>query len=346
MMRLVNTPLRKEKVERTSGYGKVLESQVTTLKLKHYRVIKDVTVGGDAPKELLRVYEFQKDKKQIDRPNSWPIYIAKTGHKWYPYESITEFMLNRIGECLGLKMAESGLYFINGQLRFLSKLFRNDKFQILEHGAELYRGYLGDKDFVDEVEERQMSRDFFTISFTHETLKNLYPHQYEEIFLEFIKMLVFDAIVGNNDRHFYNWAVLKHISGGHQPKFSPIYDTARAFFWNRSEDQLKIIYNDPKRINPFLMKYIKESKPKIGLEKNSKCNHLDIIEMLNTNKFNGTKDIVLSFINKANAKTCNELLNDEFGNLLSKERLNLVTKCLDLRYNMLEGVINNDKKYI
>ncbi|MEX2336528.1 MAG: HipA domain-containing protein [Fulvivirga sp.] len=340
-MRLVNTPLRIEKIERTSGYTLKLQGKVDGLKLKHYRLIKDVTVGGDAPKELLRVYEFRPGKININKPNSWPIFIAKTGHKWYPYESITEHLLNRIGACLGLRMAKSQLYFINGQLRFLSKLFLNDKFQILEHGADLYSGYLGDKTFVDEVELRQMTRDFFTISFTHEALKNIYPHQSDEIFLDFIKMLVFDAIIGNNDRHFYNWGVLKHLGGNHQPIFSPIYDTARAFLWNRSEDQIKSIYNDHNRTESFLRKYIHRSRPKIGIEKKSDCNHLDIIRLLNQNRFNGTKDIVRGLINKATAKMCLELINDEFGDLLSKERLYLITKCLDLRFTLLEGELND-----
>src|SRR5690606_13021739 len=154
----------------------------------------------------------EEGKKRISNPHTWPIYIAKTGHKWYPYESITEYILNKLGECLGLCVAQSRLYVINGQVRFLSKLFRNDKNQVLEHGAELYSGYLGDKEFVDQIEENQMARDFFTVSFTYDTLKYSYPYQHESIFNDFIKMLVFDAIIGNNDRHFYNWGVIKHLN--------------------------------------------------------------------------------------------------------------------------------------
>ncbi len=338
-MELVNDRLKKEKLEKLSGNDFSLNGKIDILKFNHYRIIKGTSVGGDAPKELLRVYEYQRNKKQIHRPNKWPIYIAKTGHKWYPLESITEFLLNRIGCCLGLTMAESKLYSINGQIRFLSKLFRKDKHQVLEHGAELYWGYLGDKTFVEQVEQKQMARHFFTLSFTKETLDYIYPHQSDDIFLSLVKMLVFDAIIGNNDRHFYNWGVVKHLRGDHQPRFSPIYDTARALFWNRSDSQIKEIYNDKFRKEKMLYNYIKKSKPKIGIEKFSDCNHFDVVRLLNTNRFNETKDIVNTLINKANADKCRELIYDEFGSLLSKERLELIVNCLSLRFSLLEKEI-------
>ena len=91
----------------------------------------------------------------------------------------------------------------------------------------MYHGYIGDKDFVENVEKNQLSLDFFTLSFTKETFEHIYPLQSETLFLAFVEMLVFDAIIGNNDRHFYNWGIVKHIHNKYDPKFSPIYDTAR-----------------------------------------------------------------------------------------------------------------------
>lgn len=52
-------------------------------------------------------------------------------------------------------------------------------------------------------------------------------------------MLVFDAIVGNNDRHFYNWGVIVDLKGMKPPRFSPVYDTARGLFWNQSEEWIE-----------------------------------------------------------------------------------------------------------
>lgn len=89
-------------------------------------------MSGDAPKEFVRVYHYEKGQCwRKSNPKNWPEYIAKTGHKWYPNESITEFLMNRLGEVFGLEMAKSKLLSINGQVRFLSKYFLTIK-QILQ----------------------------------------------------------------------------------------------------------------------------------------------------------------------------------------------------------------------
>lgn len=338
-MRLIHKAMKKEIPEKISGFHPQLNGSISTLKKRHYRIIKGTSVAGDAPKELIRAYHYEQGKSNIHNPKSWPIYIAKTGHKWYPSESISEYLLNRIGSVLGLNMAESKLQFVNGQIRFLSKLFRNHKNQILEHGAELYSGYLGDKEFVEDIEKEGLARDFFTVSFTFDALKHIYPHQAEDIFLDFAKMLVYDAIIGNNDRHFYNWGVLKHLKSGHQPRFSPIYDTARAFFWNRSDKQLQHFYNNKADQDKMIHNYVLKSKPKIGIEKKTNCNHLDIVQLLSSGKFNGTKDIVVNLINEKNAQLCNALIQDEFGTIISKERLQIITNCINLRFKLLIEVV-------
>lgn len=339
-MRLVKSSLKREEILKESGFFNGLFGCIPSLKTNHYRIIKDTSVGGDAPKELLRVYEYQKGKRQIANPTCWPIFIAKTGHKWYPYESITEYVLNQLGECLGLQMAESRLYVINGQVRFLSKLFRDDKNQVLEHGAELYSGYLGDKDFVNQVEENQMAREFFTIKFTLDTLKYAYPDHYGSIFNSFVRMLIFDAIIGNNDRHFYNWGVIKHLNNKHPPYFSPIYDTARALFWNRSEQDIQNYHRDAQQRKVMLYNYVKNSKPKIGVEKTTNASHLDVIKVLCSKKFGPTKEIVMDLLNEKKIQKCCDFLHNDLRLLLSSERLHLITECLNLRYQYLKQVIH------
>lgn len=152
-------------------------------------------------------------------------------------------------------------------------------------------------------------------------------------------MLVFDAIIGNNDRHFYNWAVIKHLKGNHQPIFSPIYDTARALFWNRSDDHIKKFTKDKLAREKMLDTYISKSRPKTGIEKNPNPNHFDLIKVLNSDKFIGTKDVVNDLITSKNNRLILELLKDEFNSLFCKERIDLITECLNLRFERLKKEI-------
>jgi len=338
-MRISNSPLKRELCNHYSGNSTNLIGKVPAISKKHYRIIKGVSVGGDAPKELVRIYEYEQGIKRADKPNTWPIYIVKTGHKYYPIESITEHLLNRIGQEIGLKMAESRLCYINGQLRFMSRLFRHSRDQMLVHGADLYSGYLGDKKFVEEIEEKQLSRQFFTVTFTYDALRQMYPHQAEDIFFQFVHMLVFDALVGNNDRHYYNWGILKNIRGKHQPEFSPIYDTARALFWNTGEAHFSKFLKDANAKRKFLEKYTRNSKPKTGVEKNDDPNHRDLIAILCSNRFENTKEIVEEMIYEENRMKIDALINNEFAHLLSEQRRAFITECLSLRFDMLKKEI-------
>ncbi len=105
------------------------------------------TIVGEAPKDFLRIYEYGAINRI--RTGEWPGYIAKVGQKWYPNESITEHLLTRLGQSLGLQIADSRLMWVRGQLRFLSRYFLKPD-ESLVHGAEIFFGYLADRKFVEE----------------------------------------------------------------------------------------------------------------------------------------------------------------------------------------------------
>ena len=174
-------------------------------KKSNYYIIEDIVIDGDAPKDFINYYHYGEGRKNNHR--KWPKFIAKFGHKYYPMESITEQLLTRIGEVLGFNMAKSKLSHLGGQIRFLSKYFKKES-DVLDHGADLYAGYLQDKDFVEEIESHNKSHEFFDIQFTKKVIQHFYPNEKNNILKDFFDLLFFDAIVGNNDRHFYNWAII------------------------------------------------------------------------------------------------------------------------------------------
>ncbi len=84
------------KIENSSGFQiKNIEKLVKVIKKRNFIVTNDITVGGDAPKDFIQVYKYGEVKRNNQK--KWIKYIAKTGHKWYPNESISEHLLNCIG---------------------------------------------------------------------------------------------------------------------------------------------------------------------------------------------------------------------------------------------------------
>lgn len=327
--------LKPAKIENYSGYYFNWHGKIFPLRKGYYIVIEDKSVGGDAPKDFIKVYEYGTGLRS--RPHTWTAYIAKVGHKWYPMESITEYLLNRIGEVLGLEMAFSRLMVAGEQIRFLSRYFLTGNEQLV-HGAQIFSGYLEDEELVEQIEREQMSRDLFTFQFVEASLQNQFPGHASQLLESFVKLLVFDAIIGNNDRHFYNWGVIADITGKNIPRFSPIYDTARGLFWNISESQIVERFKKPKEMNDFLRKYVNKSLPKTGWEDTKDINHFKLIELL----FKNDKrycDVCRELLNFEKLNAVIDLLNREFAALMSIERRQIIKHCLTLRYEQLNEVL-------
>lgn len=332
-------PLFKENCFNQSGFEANLQNLPKLRKGYFYKENKDP--GGDAPKSFIRVYEYGECRK--DNPKSWIAYIAKVGHKWYPMESITEYLINQIGEVIGLNMAKSKLVVAGGQLRFLSRYFLNPrKGEQLVHGAQIYASHLEDEEFVEEANHRNrkdITPELFNFQFTEEAIRSVFPDQFEEIVKDFVAMLIFDAIVGNNDRHFYNWGVTTDLYGRSTPRFSPIYDTARGLFWNVQESKVRSFFKSEKYLKDQLEVYIRNSKPRIGWDGESDINHFQLIEKVF--KFDGRFcNQCERLVNEDALANIIRLLDEGFVQLISSERLELIKRCITMRVAKLQSIIS------
>ncbi|MBL9118169.1 MAG: HipA domain-containing protein [Verrucomicrobiaceae bacterium] len=288
----------------------------------------EAAVAGDAPKDFLRIYQYGHGRRS--RPCSWLAWIAKVGHKYYPNESITEHLLTRVGQSLGLKVADSQLMWFRGQLRFLSRYFLRPKCESLVHGAEIFAGYLEDRAFVEEVELKDEARNLFTFQFVEQALENRFPDHWENLLREFTRLLAFDAIVGNNDRHFYNWGVIVDVTGKRPPAFSPIFDTARALYWNTTESRLAEIARDKNRRKSHQSKYVERCYPKTGWDGVTSPNHFGLIRAICEGR-PALREVLQEIPVAPLTNQLRVLLTSEFRKLISPLRADFMLECLDRR---------------
>ncbi len=330
--------LEKKDIERFSALNaNQILCHIKVAKSGSYDWIRGVTLTGDAPKEFVRLYKYVKGTGIHKRNKcTWSSYIAKTGHKWYPNESITEYLFNALGSAFGLNMAESDIVIINGQLRFLSKYFLDREKEMLVHGAEIFAGYLEDEQFVEDVEEKGFARDFFTLQFVETATTKMFPQQYEDVLHELVRLLLFDAFTGNNDRHYYNWGVIRDLRTN-EIRFSPVYDTARGLFWNDSDERLIDHIKNGK--DAYIRKYCKASRPKLGWEGVKSPNHFDMASLICENNFHITKEEAERLFSDDMLGKCLDIVENQFADLFIPERRTLIKDCLTYRYRKIKEVI-------
>jgi hypothetical protein len=319
--------------------GLVLNQEtIPVIKPKHY-IIENIPLDGDAPKQFIRVYKYTIDSSiRRSNPKTWIPYIAKTAEKWYPHESVIEYMINQIGEQLGLNMNETALTVINGQLRFLSRFFLK-KNETLVHGAEICGEYLDDMEMAAEIaNEKNTSRALFTFEFIQSAINFKFGEHGKQIVNELVKMITFDALVGNNDRHFYNWAVIMNTKKvSIIPRLSPLYDSARGLLWNISDEwivkHLALMNQNGQKVR----KYIEDACPRISIDEDRNVNHFGLIGYLkNYNiEFNVIINQMASFKNEADVL---KMLKRDFFSFFIVERCKLIEHIVSKRFKKIREI--------
>jgi hypothetical protein len=328
--------LRKEAYKQYSGHVQL--GKIPYLKNSHYRIL-DVTPDGDAPKQYIRAYFYYKNCPKKVNPNNWDGYYAKFGSKSYPHESIIEYLINQLGDALGLKMNETRLVMANGQVRFLSKDFIK-RGQRLIHGTEILAEYFEDRQFIDEInQDKKERRKLLTFEVVFDAIKYVYEEDAQDILACLVSLITFDAIIGNNDRHFYNWGVIGDTTKekNNPVIFAPIYDSARGLLWNSDEENVFEMYNRAKSDSLVIDRYCHKSLPRFSFDNNHKANHFELIAHLA--KAERYKNIISSLVTFEKEKLTLLKLYDTASSLLSKERIELMHEILVNRFNKIREVI-------
>jgi|26BtaG_2_1085354.scaffolds.fasta_scaffold00010_101 hypothetical protein len=330
---------------------KIAKKSGLTLTARHLDEIKSKnievlpgSVGGDAPKDLIRLYNYGESIK--NKPKTWRKYIAKIGHKWYPNESITEHYLTTVGKCFGIEIANSKLVIAENYVRYLSEHFHNDE-QTLNHGANIISRYINEEsnEWIDELDKKKALKKEINIRDVLTAIHSTFLEEHLEIFNSFFHMLLFDALTGNNDRHYYNWGVITHIKNKERPYFSPIYDTARGLLWNLSDENVLSLHTELKNPNnKRLENYVLKSVPKISIPDNENCNHFELIEYLEKNDFLNDEHRNVWTNQDLLEKAILEL-NTHFKDLFIKERITLITYVLRKRFSEIAKIISKNNNY-
>ena len=311
------------------------EGKIPLLLPKHY-IVDNIPLDGDAPKQFIRIYQFTKNSG-IKRVNSktWIPYIAKTAEKWYPHESVIEYMINRIGQELNLTMNEVALFRINDQIRFLSKYFLK-KNETLIHGAEICGEYLDDMTMAAEIaNEKNTSRELFTFEFIQNAIVFKFGDQGRNLIRELVKMIAFDGLVGNNDRHFYNWGVIANTKKlSTIPRMAPLYDSARGLLWNNSDEWIVNNLNSMKQGGKRVEKYIESACPRISIDGDSKINHFGLINYLK-NLNPEFKVIISELASEQREYKVLEMLKREFFYFFIPERCKLIEHIVKERFKKI-----------
>lgn len=229
-------------------------------------------------------------KKLVVDKNGEKAFFKYEGNGYLASEACSEKMSYEIAKVLGYECARIELARdTDGTLGVLNYLFIE----------------IGSTEHIDAVSYLNIHSNerpkYYTISNIKKTLDELDVN----LFNEFIKIMVFDALVGEQDRHEENWGI-ERINGKY--RFSPLYDNGCNLLRNfKDKTYAEAYYSGIKDFDA----YINRSKTIIYKEDNkSQYKHFELIEYLNYRYH----DIIQKEIKNLN-KLTDDIIEEIVGNI-------------------------------
>lgn len=192
---------------------------------------------------------------------------------------------------------------------------------------------IGKTEHIDAIAYLNINKNQRPYFYTISNIKKRLDELDKRLFEDFIKVMVFDALVGEQDRHEENWGI-KQI--GNQYKFSPLYDNGCNLLRNfKDESYAKDYYIGKKNFDA----YINKSKTIIYKEDNkTQYKHFELIEYLNENYNDIIKKEILN-LNKLTNEKIEEIVEKIPEDLLTKIHKEYIIKYLKKRRDILLNII-------
>ncbi|OGX05778.1 MAG: hypothetical protein A3G87_10190 [Omnitrophica bacterium RIFCSPLOWO2_12_FULL_50_11] len=295
--------------------------------------LKEATKGSREKQWVLKPLTKQS-------PDEVEIFLFKESSKRYPAEFWAEIIASEVGKIVGVPTPETHCAKWGDKyaalIKFFLKMEWNDKdkrfqqVEVLFEGGDIITGM--DPTFDRKEGERH---NIFQVERIFSMIKK------EQLFKEFLRMLIFDALIGNTDRHQDNWGFVGD-NETHKLHLAPAFDNSTSLGSELVEEKLSgyLVQNEVR-----LRQYISKGKAHVRWSVNGtdliRLNHFELLKNIAQQKLFLADDIkeMTRFTDEQIEALLDGVAKIEIENpkyRLSETRRNLIKKIICLRRDLLK----------
>lgn len=247
-------------------------------------------------------------------------------------EHISEKLASDLAGLVSIPCARVEIGRYNGRLGSMSYRINKDN-EILIEGisfiSRVFPDYIMDKLYIPS------QNYYYSIPVIYPIVKAL------RFSKEFLEMMVFDALIGNSDRHHSNWAVL--VSRDFEAEFSPLYDNGSSLCCYVNEADIDGFLGKDKRRFESLITTKSRSLIRIDGSVKRLPTHIEVLsELLNNTEFKDfCSPIVERILDTITGKSLTDVLSEYPDSLVSEKRKTLLFRFLSQRVKRIEELYCN-----
>lgn len=268
----------------------------------------------------------RSEKKWLFNNDTNEIGLFKFPKSTKTTEHVSEKLAVSIAEVIGIKCARVEIGTLESRIGCMSYLINVDGSRI-EEGVNLItasRPYYGQESLYDGESE-----EYYSIDMIEESIENL-PLEEEQIWdikKDIFKMQVFDALIGNTDRHQSNWALLHDQYNG-SVSLSPLYDNGSSLCAYIQEEKIdSYLGKDDLRFRS-LVDSKSTSRIRINKKVKQEPSHHEVLEYIRSEGIVYIGDIADRIVDLMTDQKIHRLIDEFPEYLLSDKKKALISKFL------------------
>ncbi|MEK6263776.1 MAG: HipA domain-containing protein [Clostridium sp.] len=247
-------------------------------------------------------------------------------------EHVSEKLASDLAGLIDLECAKIEIGEYKSRIGSMSYLI-NKKTEILVEGIYLinrkYPNY-NSQTMYDSLNEEYYSLEMIIKSLAEYNLSK-----------NFFKILIFDFLIGNTDRHQNNWAV---IQCGNSVRICPIYDNGSSLCCYFKEENLDYyLGKDKVRFNAIVNS---KSKSRIRINKKLKKEptHLEMLEYIKLNYCESIIDLIRVINENITEVMLDKIMSNYSEDSISNKRKLLIKKFLLEKIKIMNGVFSREEE--
>ncbi len=305
---------------------------------KNNKVVKffDITEWGE--KKFFQT-RGTRDKCVVENPADSSFYYFKTSinvrDKNYKHEFWSEIIASHVGKLLGFNTLTYDIARKGDKIGCISKEM-NPGTSVLTEGRSFLTGYDNTYKPSDKSSYKHYTLEFI--------LNSISAYKLESQIYSFYKVLIFDFIIGNSDRHQENWGFItqtnhtwkhkaylflktkkpiknfilwilpskviskmsKSFVSNLSNQFSPIYDSGCCLARELSDERVNMMLNNELMIESF----VNRGQAEIRKEDGSKYKHTELVSTLLDKDKANISEMINEILNKYDEHKIKKIVNE------------------------------------